>query len=170
MCSHVFGVSVVLSGLFLVTSFRPCGAGCCAASSVSAPSAAGRRGRAVPRPRMNSRRFRYTFLSVISELGISAGAFDQHKKSLQSWSGLPLHYRYIRGRGMSSDAAQVGLAATEDFRQRKRCTDSCHPKMTIFGVLIPDRPRIADPGQCCRGLPAHATARCRKGSASGNAR
>src|SRR5580704_12062654 len=71
MCSHEFGVSAVLSALFEVTSFRPCAAGCWAPSRcsvASAPPAAA--SVVIPAARMNSRRLRHTFLSVMCELEI----------------------------------------------------------------------------------------------------
>jgi hypothetical protein len=74
MSSHLFGFSSTLSALFFTfSSFRPCGAGVAACSNASLPSApaatAAVAAAVVPR---NSRRFRYSFLSVISELRMSA--------------------------------------------------------------------------------------------------
>src|SRR5262245_62088042 len=66
MCSQVLGGSAVLSGLLMVCSFRPWGAGCCAAA-VDTPMAVPASVSAAP---TNSRRLRNTRLSVISELGI----------------------------------------------------------------------------------------------------
>ena len=58
MCSQVFGVSVVLSGLLVVTSFRPWGAGCCASSVSVVPSPTAVASTVPVAALMNWRRFR----------------------------------------------------------------------------------------------------------------
>src|SRR5438105_6438002 len=75
MSSHELIFSLeTLNGLFLMlASLRPCAAPL-ASTSASAPIAPAAAATPVtPAARMNSRRFRYSFLSLISELRMSAG-------------------------------------------------------------------------------------------------
>ena len=84
MSSHLFGCSSTLSGLFLTfSSLRPCGAGVAAWTNASVPSTPAATAAVVAAVApMNSRRLRYSFWSVISELRMSAARLISMVSSL----------------------------------------------------------------------------------------
>jgi hypothetical protein len=61
---------------------------------------------------MNARRFKYTFLSVISELGMSAGGFISIRRILKRVERGPLNYRDILG-GTGKSTADAGSGGQE---------------------------------------------------------
>src|SRR5580765_8582086 len=75
MSSHelIFSPGAVMTPFLMLASLRPCGAPLASTSAVAPMTPAAPAATATPLARMNSRRLRYSFLSVISELRTSDG-------------------------------------------------------------------------------------------------